>query len=126
MRRSFKSSLAGLALAATLFACSEPTPSSPPKAIRAITPTTLSGAVGTAVNGGVTVQVVDYSDRGVPDAKVSFSILGGDGTVSERLVVTDAEGKAHTEWTLGQTAGPNQLMTMMFGLDPDSAATFNA
>lgn len=119
--------IAGVALTATLFAaCSEPTPETPPKAIRPVTPSQITGTAGQPVTGGVTVRVIDYSDRGVADAKVGFSIIGGDGSVSERLVVSDAEGLAHTEWTLGQTAGLNQLTVSVFGIDPDSGTTFLA
>lgn len=121
-----KSIFAGVALAATVYACSEPIPATPPKAIRAVTPTTLTGTAGAAVAGGVTVRVVDYSDRAVQDAKVTFTITTGDGSLSQRLVVTDAEGLAHTEWTLSPIAGVNELAASMFGIDSDSGAAFLA
>ncbi|HET9424577.1 MAG TPA: hypothetical protein VFO55_04325 [Gemmatimonadaceae bacterium] len=104
--------------AVVLAACSEPEPApSPPKAVRPVTPTTQTGIAGTAVQGGITVHVVDYSDRDVVGAKVGFSVLAGDGSVSERLVITDESGLAHTEWTLGQTAGENEVTASIFGVD---------
>ena len=115
---------AGLVLA-TLLACSEPDPAAtPPKAIRPVTPTTQSGTVGQALPGGITVRVVDYSDRTMQGVKVGFSIIGGDGSISSRLVVTDGEGLAHVEWTLGQTAGTNEVVASIFGVD--STASFTA
>jgi hypothetical protein len=109
----------------TVFACSEPEPApTPPKAIRPVTATTLTGTVGAKVNGGVTVHVVDYSDRSVEGAKVGFSIIAGDGSVSARLVATDFEGNAHIDWTLGETAGQNEIVASIFGVD--STARFLA
>src|SRR3954470_24784040 len=108
---------ASLALA-TLFACSEPEPAAtPPKTVRPVTPTTLTGTVGQPVSGGVTVYIIDYSDRAMEGVKVAFSIIGGDGSISSRLVVTDGDGLAHIEWTLGQTAGTNEVVASIFGVD---------
>jgi hypothetical protein len=99
-------------------ACSDPQPAAtPPKALRPVTSTDLTGTVGKAVDGGITIHVVDYSDRSVEGAKVGFSIINGDGSLSSRLVVTDGEGIAHIEWILGQTAGPNEVVASIFGVD---------
>jgi hypothetical protein len=121
MRRSHIVPLLALALAV---ACHDDPAATPAKAIRAVSTATQSATVGKPLPGGVTVKVVDYSDRGLANQKVGFSILGGDGSVSERLALTDGEGVAHIEWTIGQTAGANQLVASMFGIDPDSGATF--
>lgn len=125
MARFVKASAAGVFALATLLACSDdPAPVSPPKAIRPVTPTTLAGTVGTKVDGGVTVHVIDYNDKSVDGAKVGFSITSGDGSVSSRLAVTDAEGIAHIDWTLGETAGQNEIVASIFGVD--STAEFTA
>jgi hypothetical protein len=125
MARFVKASAAGVFALATLLACSDdPAPASPPKAIRAVTPDTLIGTVGTKVDGGVTVHVIDYNDKSVDGAKVGFSIAAGDGSVSSRLVMTDAEGIAHIDWTLGETAGQNEIVASIFGVD--STAEFFA
>src|SRR5690349_3017760 len=117
MARIHKALAASLALA-TLFACSEPQPAAtPPKAVRPVTSTTQTGTVGQPLPGGITVHVVDYSERSVEGAKVGFSIINGDGSVSSHLVVTDGDGNAHTEWTLGQTAGSNEVVASIFGVD---------
>ena len=127
MARLSRRFAAGAALLASTFACSEPDPvATPPRAVKAIGETTLTGTVGQAVTGGITVRVIDYSSRGKPDVKVGFSVVGGDGSVSERLVVTDGDGVAHTEWTLGQTAGENRIIASVYGIDADSNATFVA
>jgi hypothetical protein len=114
-----------LSAVAVFAACSEPEPApSPPKAIIPVTATTSVGTVGTALEGGITVHVIDYSDRDVAGAKVGFSVLGGDGSVSQRLAITDASGMAHTDWTLGQTAGENEVVASIFGVD--STTSFKA
>jgi hypothetical protein len=110
--------VSAVVLLAILSACSDSGPTaSPPKAIRPVTATALTGTVGQPVDGGVTVQVVDYSDRTMEGIKVGFSIIGGDGSVSDRLVVTDGNGLAHIEWTLGETAGTNEIVASIFGVD---------
>jgi hypothetical protein len=125
MARLTKISAASCLALSALIACSEPDPApSPPKAIRPVTPTTLSGTVGAKVEGGVTVHVVDYSDRSAVGVKVGFSVTSGDGSVDNRLVITDGEGHAHTEWTLGETAGLNEVTASIYGLD--STARFSA
>lgn len=126
MPASLKLSAACLVLA-TFIGCSEPDPApSPPKEIRPVTATTQTGTVGQPVNGGVTVQIVDYSDRAMEGVKVGFSIIAGDGSLSSLLVVTDGEGLAHVNWTLGQTAGSNELVVSIFGLDPSQWKHFEA
>lgn len=121
MRRHPAVAIVAIAL---LAACHDDPAATPAKAIRALTPASQSATVGKALPGGVTVKVVDYSDRGLASQKVGFSIVSGDGSVSTRLALTDGEGIAHVDWTIGQTAGVNQLVVSAFGIDPDSGATF--
>jgi hypothetical protein len=124
MPRLIKASAAGALALATLVACSDPGPAfSPPKVVRALTASDLSGTVGAKLNGGLSVKVIDYSDRGLGGVRVGFSVIAGDGTLGSLLVVTDAEGIAHTDWTLGQTAGENKVVASVFGMDVDSSAT---
>ena len=124
MRRNSISRLAGVALLATVFSCSEPAPApSPPKALLPVTATSLTGTAGLPVAGGITVHVIDYSDRDVVGVKIGFAVVAGDGSVSHRLVVTDAAGRAHTEWTLGETAGTNEVIVSTFGVDSTTRFT---
>lgn len=117
---------AALVVAAVLaIACKDPVaPIGPPAKIRPVTATIITAVAGSNVPGGVTVHVIDFLDRNVSGAKVAFSITAGDGTLASRLVQTDANGNAHTEWTLGQTAGTNTVLASIFGVD--STASFTA
>lgn len=125
MARFNAASAAAFTLAVTLLACSDPPASpTPPKALRPVTPVTATGTAGTTLAGGITVQVVDYADKVMEGVKVSFAVVSGDGAVTSRLAVSDAEGLAHTEWTLGQTAGENEVIASTFGVD--STTTFTA
>jgi hypothetical protein len=120
-------SLRLIALGATslALACSDNiTPIGPPKAIRPVTATTFTADAGSTIPGGVTVHVVDYADRSVSGIKVAFSIIAGDGSVTPRLDITDADGQAHAEWILGQTAGANEVLVSIQGTD--STASFSA
>jgi hypothetical protein len=116
---------AGLLLAA----CMDPDPApTPPRLVRAVTSTSPTGTVGAPVPGGVTVQVLDYSDRAVAGARVAFTLIAGDGAISTPLVISDGDGLAHVEWTLGETAGTNELVASIWGVDSTThfVATGNA
>lgn len=117
--------VAALALAAFGCDASDPPPT-PAKAVRALTLADATGIAGQSLSGGITVRVVDYSDRGLSGIKVRFTSVVGDGSVATSQTITDGEGVAHTEWTLGPTAGDNVVLASVFGISADSNATFSA
>src|SRR6266850_3667178 len=99
------------AAALICIACHDSTgPAAPPSAIHKLTAATFTAVAGAAIPGGVTVKVVDARGRGVSDSRVAFTITAGDGSVSPHLILSDADGDAHAEWTVGQTAGQNRLL----------------
>jgi hypothetical protein len=106
------------ALLLALVACSDtPSAPTPPRALRALTSTAVTSPVAAPVPGGITVEVVDYSDRPVEGVKVAFRIVAGDGSIGSTLVLSDDRGQAHTDWTLGETAGENEVVASIFGVD---------
>ena len=68
-----------------------------------------SGIVGTKLPEPLVVLVKDQHDNPMPDVQVFFAITQGNGSVNPTSALTDADGKASTELTLGQTAGLNQV-----------------
>jgi adhesin/invasin len=82
---------------------------------------------------------VQVTKEGTPvsNTPVAWTILTGDGTVSDTTTQTDAEGFAAVVWTIGNTVGFNQLQAKatdvsttlrVFGLalDADSLARITA
>jgi hypothetical protein len=116
-----------LAIAAALAACGSDStaPSNqPPAALSAGVDLSRSGAVGTAVPGGLVVKVVDAAGRPVLGASVAFAVTQGNGATDPRVAVTDSRGNATAVWTLGTILGPNQVVATVTGVD--TPIRFNA
>jgi len=65
----------------------------------------------------VRVRVTNRFKNPVENARVQFSVIAGDGTVSTRLDTTDVGGIASTRWTLGPNYGGNSLTVAVIGDD---------
>ena len=57
----------------------------------------------------VIVRVLDTEERPVTNQEVTFSIVSGGGSVEPQTVSTDADGIAAATWTLGSSAGIQEL-----------------
>jgi hypothetical protein len=97
----------------------------PPAAttIAANSSTSLSGVAGSAVSPSPSVVVQDQYGDPMPGVPVSFTVLGGGGSVSSASVATDASGIATVSWSLGTTVGQNALQA---SADTLPAITFTA
>lgn len=93
----------------------------PPFLLRKASNDGLTTAVASGV--GVSAQVVDQYDNGVPGVTVSFSVTSGGGSVNPSVVTTATLGHAFSIWTLGTTPGANTLSASATGLTP---VTFSA
>ena len=67
------------------------------------------GPAGAALGEPVIVRVLDTEDQPVQDHEVTFVIASGGGSVEPEAVTTDANGLASATWTLGGTAGAQEL-----------------
>jgi adhesin/invasin len=80
--------------------------------------------VGTAVGTDPAVRAEDRFGNPVSGASISFSVSGGDGSVTGAAPLTNAAGVATVgSWTLGTTAGGNTLRATLSGVTP---VTFTA
>jgi hypothetical protein len=104
-------------------ACSDSSAPSIPKSIEAVSAINVSGVVGTQL-APVSVRIKDSRGKGVSGVSVNWTALGG-GQVSPSTSQTDGDGKAEATWTLGTTAGQQQLRATTPRLT-DSAAVFVA
>ena len=65
------------------------------------------GLPGSRLADPLIVRLVDAAGRGIPNRTVLWVIQAGEGTISPATGMTDAEGFASAEWTLGPSPGAN-------------------
>jgi hypothetical protein len=121
LRFSFLLSRAALGALVTMAACAgadSAAPShDPPAALAAVSPVVPTAPVGTSVPGGLVVRVADAAGRPVEGATVAFAVTLGNGSTSPRIAVTDANGRAATDWTTGTVVGANEVTASVSGVD---------
>jgi hypothetical protein len=81
--------------------------------------------VGTPLDSAVVVTLLDARGHPVVNAPVSFGVLSGGGAVTPATATTGAEGTAGTAWTLGPTAGIQEL-EFTAGFDGERTGQFTA
>jgi Big-like domain-containing protein len=74
-----------------------------------------SGPAGSALAQPLVVLVTDELDQPVEGQSVVFEIQSGAGTVSPDTTLTGVDGHASTSWSLGTSAGAQQLQARAFG-----------
>jgi alpha-tubulin suppressor-like RCC1 family protein len=72
---------------------------------------------GVALTDSVRVVVRNDAGAPVPNARVSFAVSEGGGTVSPATDSTDVNGVAATQWTLGPAAGRNTITASVITVD---------
>lgn len=83
--------------------------SGPPDHLEVVAGSGQSGVVGTVLPTSPRVRVVDASGNPVPGVAVEFLLGTGGGSISSVTVLTNADGEASAQWTLGTLAGTNEL-----------------
>jgi len=132
-RRTF-ARIAAVAAAAVLIsagACpvseSDPTGSSTqprPTTLTIVGGNNQQDTVGRLLTEDLVVRLDDQSGDIMAGQTVSFSATQGGGTVGSASVTTDADGLASTTWTLGGSAGTQQVTVGVPNASP--TATFSA
>ena len=85
-----------------------------------------SASVGTTLPNPLVVQVRSSTNAAVSGTTVNFAVTSGGGTVSPTSAVTDANGNASTNLTLGTTAGANAVSAAATGIGSVSFAATGA
>ncbi|HEX4682602.1 MAG TPA: hypothetical protein VH277_07845 [Gemmatimonadaceae bacterium] len=88
----------------------------PPARVDAISDLNRTGAVGAAIPGAIVVKVTDSSGRATPNIAVGFAVTIGNGSVTPRVAMTDANGEARATWTLGTVVGANEVTASVAGI----------
>lgn len=76
-----------------------------------------SDTVGTVLPNDIRVTVLDIFGNGVPGQAVAWSITSGSGTLLADTIVTDIDGIAAQQLTLGTVAGDVTLQATIDGLN---------
>ena len=87
----------------------EQSPALSPASIEAVSPTSLTGTVGTEASPAPTVRVMDRDGNPMQGVQVLFTVTAGGGTPQSASKRTDAEGTASVAWTLGWNRGANSM-----------------
>ena len=85
-----------------------------------------TAARGTVLPMALTVRVMDDAGRPVAGRAVSFTVTGGNGSVSTGTVTTNASGLAEVTFTLGQGSGQNTVRASFSGPSGTVLVTFIA
>jgi invasin-like protein/Big-like domain-containing protein len=89
-----------------------------PSSIEPVAGDDQTATVGEAVPIDPSVMVRDADGNPLGGIPVTFTVTGGDGTVSDNTPVTGSDGVATVgEWKLGTTAGDNTLSAAVAGQD---------
>ncbi len=82
-----------------------------------------SALAGTALPAPLVVRAHDSDGNAVPGLAVTWIVGQGAGTVAPTTAITDAGGRASTQWTLGATPGANTATAVISGV---GTVTFGA
>jgi hypothetical protein len=75
-----------------------------------------TGLPGSRLANPLIVRLLDEAGNGVSGRTVVWAVSAGGGTIDPPTSMTDAEGFASTEWTLGEAIGPNRATAQVPGV----------
>jgi hypothetical protein len=82
-----------------------------------------SALAGTLLPEDLVVRLVDAEGNGVPNTAVTWVIANGGGSVGPQNTITDGDGRASAQWTLGPALGEQRADAVVSGV---GVATFRA
>jgi adhesin/invasin len=94
-----------------------------PAAITIVAGNDQSAPVDSTLSAGLAVKVADQYGNGVPNVTVQWSDDAG-GTFATPTTVTDANGIAQVGYTLGPTAGPEDVVATLLNVATPMSASF--
>jgi hypothetical protein len=80
----------------------------PPATLEIVSGAEQNGIAGTTLPSALGVRLVDAGGRPVAGRPITFRVVQGNGSLVTESVLTDANGRAATLWTLGPVAGEPQ------------------
>ncbi len=107
----------------TLVACHNPPTGELPAELVVVQAPSSVGAPGWVLADTLKVRLLDQAGNPRPGVSLTWTIVKGDGNVTQISATTDAEGISAALWTLGERSGLNELRVS--ALD-DAFVTFKA
>lgn len=98
-------------------------PEQPPSTLEIMEGNGQEGTPGAPLPDRLIVRLVDQEGAGIPGRAVAWAVSSGGGSVSPTADMTDAEGFATAEWTLGPAEGVQQASAQVPGV---GTVTFTA
>ena len=95
-----------------------------PKTLKIVSEGDQVGLPGEVLEKPLVAEVRDQTDKPLLGVEVTFSVTGGDGTLSVTSATTDVNGRAETTLTLGPNPGTNTVEVAATGIQEKQ--TFNA
>ncbi len=117
-----------LIAAAALAACggsTSPDKVGPPASLSMASGNGQSAQVATVLPNALVVTVTDANARPVVGVPVTWSVVSGNGAVSPASTLTDVNGSAQTAFTVGTTAGNNQVSASVLGISAPVTFSIN-
>ena len=68
-----------------------------------------SGLAGSALPQPLVVMILDNNKNPIAGVPISWSVVTGNGTLSAQTLITDSNGQAQANFTLGTISGSNQV-----------------
>ena len=81
------------------------------------------GTIGEALPRPIVVYVAGQSGEPFRDVEVTFTVIGGGGTLSVTRTTTDSDGQAESILTLGPDPGTNTVEVSVTGIEQSQTAT---
>ena len=97
-----------------------------PAAIAAVKGAGQRGPAGESLKEPVVTRVVNHRGAPVEGTLVRFRVAPNSGVVDPAAVVTDADGRARTSWTLGPLPGPQRMFAAVERVDSAMAVEADA
>jgi adhesin/invasin len=123
---AFASLAATIAVASTCSGDKTTGPGPTPSAVALAGGDAQAGTAGQALPIPVSVKVTDSRGSGVSGVSIAWEVVSGGGSVSPTTSTTGATGIGSAMWTLGHTAGTNQLRARISSSSSIPAVTFSA
>lgn len=92
----------------------------PPTSFSRLSGDNQSGVVQSALLNPLVVKITDAFNNGIVNQTVNFTVTAGGGTLSRTSAVTDVNGQASVNYTLGPSPGSNSVTASAPGVSAPS------
>lgn len=88
-----------------------------PRSLQIISGDAQEGTVGAALSAPIVVRLVDRNSNPIARKEVRFSVTNGNGVLAAASAVTNSDGVAQDQWTLGTSTSDSQTVQARVAVD---------